>query len=743
MKYIFLAVFLVLLVIIHHFYLSKVNEPLSMPDQKKYLKYQDKYWTKRKIQPILKNGVDDTKFVKLSSNKDKLVNVKYNAKVKDLDIKKKIEHCNILNKTKKCAYITADSGCGYCFETDTISYGDKNGPAENVCTKKGWAPPGPQAAFLCTKAKEQAICKDVKDCGDSVGEKAICGWCPLTGKGVVKKKEGNGWIPKYDDDGKCNWKKGMPLGSKNATSKFMGWYPNKLRQGVPLDAGEGDCDRDADCGKTPEGVQMKCGHDGRYMKNVVDSKGNPLKPNQGWKDYCYDPTKPKPGFDGLLIEPKDCKRFKQMFPCVGRDMFTGPHSTACLDSLWNKSGCSGQLQSRVTNQLDYNNWQKNSYIDVLNNMKGFKDDALYGKNYASSKSSHQKCFGKPVNPCLTRFRPRPMDCNRKLYDSIGCSRSGRLNPENANKWPNGYVGKWWKNMQLWYNNWYYKKNVNYYKSQADYYKRFPKKNFNQAIHTNMLCYGKAPSIPWTKPCWADFSMIMLATEYIKKLPDGSLDFKGNGGGGFKAILPIQNQSSGWTKEFGLSWKSTSSSQYVLTRIMYEKKYFPFWNFVKTNKSVWGNGRWSYFKRLMLSARGTKPGNKGKANAKWFGWGHESAMRRVGGGVAGEGDCDNDRDCKPGLKCGHDSTNLPGVRNTGQMGGGRDFCYDPNGGSIADSIMFVNGSEFDQIIPSTTTLDSARKQGFFFLTNGVRYVDKNIYLHENFPYWLFLRVASVN
>ena len=92
MKYIFLAVFLVLLVIIHHFYLSKVNEPLSMANQKKYLKYQDKYWTKRKIQPVLKNGVDDTKFVKLSPNKDKLVDVKYNAKVKDLDIKKKIEH---------------------------------------------------------------------------------------------------------------------------------------------------------------------------------------------------------------------------------------------------------------------------------------------------------------------------------------------------------------------------------------------------------------------------------------------------------------------------------------------------------------------------------------------------------------------------------------------------------------------------------------------------------------------------
>ena len=78
-----------------------------------------------------------------------------------------------------------------------------------------------------------------------------------------------------------------------------------------------------------------------------------------------------------------------------------------------------------------------------------------------------------------------------------------------------------------------------------------------------------------------------------------------------------------------------------------------------------------------------------------------------------------------------------------MGRGRDFCYDPNGGGLSDSIIFVNGSAFDQIIPSTSSLSNARRQGFFYSSGGVRYIDKNIYLHENFPYWLFLRVASIN
>ena len=138
----------------------------------------DKYYTKRKFNPVLKNNNADSKFVKLSSNRDKLEDVSYDANVKDLDITKKIEKCNILNKTRNCDNLTAESGCGYCFETDTISYGDKNGPKDNVCTKKGWVPPGPQASFMCTKQKEQAIFQLYKkykflDCKIKIKKKKI------------------------------------------------------------------------------------------------------------------------------------------------------------------------------------------------------------------------------------------------------------------------------------------------------------------------------------------------------------------------------------------------------------------------------------------------------------------------------------------------------------------------------------------------------------------------------------------
>ena len=67
----------------------------------------------------------------------------------------------------------------------------------------------------------------------------------------------------------------------------------------------------------------------------------------------------------------------------------------------------------------------------------------------------------------------------------------------------------------------------------------------------------------------------------------------------------------------------------------------------------------------------------KTNARWFGWSPSQAYN--GTLQKGEGDCDSDRDCARGLRCAHDRMRIPGVRNTGAIKWGRDFCYDPNGG----------------------------------------------------------------
>ena len=84
-------------------------------------------------------------------------------------------------------------------------YGNEEGPFTNVC-RKGWIKPGQNSGFYCRKMKEQKICEKVKNCGDSINEASICGWCPSNQKGYVKKSNGKGgWTTKYNDD-KCEWK---------------------------------------------------------------------------------------------------------------------------------------------------------------------------------------------------------------------------------------------------------------------------------------------------------------------------------------------------------------------------------------------------------------------------------------------------------------------------------------------------------------------------------------------------------
>ena len=218
---------------------------------------------------------------------------------------------------------------------------------------------------------------------------------------------------------------------------------------------------------------------------------------------------------------------------------------------------------------------------------------------------------------------------------------------------------------------------------------------------------------------------------VEDKKNGELDFSGNSGGGFKSILPRSNYKAGWKK--GMAWKGN----YILTKEIYEKSLFPFWNFIKINKSVW-NGRWSDFKRKMIEVPSVK-GGSGLVSSKWFGWNHErNARGRI---KAGEGDCDRDSDCATGLKCGQNKTKLQGVYNTGAMRGGRDFCYDPNSMSGVDHLKFLNGSSFDSTLRASSSLNYANSKGIFYQKGRDKILTKNAYIHENFPYWQFLRIAS--
>ncbi len=664
MKYIFLAIVLFcisILLYINYFNKKSFKEALSFQDQTNYLNNQDKYYDYRKFPQLVKDNNDYSKFVKLNLNKTKLVDNIVSAKVEDLDISKKIEKCRIIDKNNDCSMIDAND-CGYCWHTDKIQYGDANGPVADVCPQGGWVPPGPNAGFECQKKKERALCASMIDCGDSTGEKSICGWCPLNNKGVPKKQapDGKGWVAKYPED-KCDWKSKIEtvLGDKKEFEKCT-----DLKTKLPSQFGESRKWHDRD-GKYYDCERYAIGNNCKNWGNSYAYQG--LTGNQaccvcGGGERGID-------FPGNLIEPAQCEKFKQMFPCVGPNMFTGPHTPQCLSDLWKKSGCTGDLNERVTDQQDYNWWNSHSYGDAVKNMIGFSKTSKESTNYSEANIANNKCYGTDVEPCEDRFKPRPLECSRKIYRQAGLQQSGKLQPDNENTWPNGWVGQTWKDGQK--GNWSIRTFFNEllgYKKQNIIDSTNPKANFDRYMYNNQLVSGIYPEIPWEKPCWKDFIRIMTATEYIKLLSNGNLSFAGNTGGGFKAILPQQNSLSA---KSGIKKDMYWVGNFELKKEIYDLKYFPFWNFITLNKTIW-NGRWSTFKTLMLKSRNVTT----------------------------------------------------------------SFLS-------PDSLLFLDGSNFDRIIETKSSLSQANSEGVFYRTGNNRLLTKKAYMHENFPYWTFIRRASVS
>ena len=610
MKYIFLAIvlFLISILVYINFYNKnkKIKEGLDLNNQENYLKKQDKYYDYRKFPQLISGGNEDSKFVDLNLDKTKLIDKSPSANVIDSELAKKIEKCKIIDKTKDCSLIE-ESDCGYCWHSDKIMYGDNSGPKADVCPKNGWVPPGPQAAAGCLKKKERALCNTMVNCGDSTGEKSICGWCPLKNKGVPKKKNpnGKGWVAKYPED-ECDWKSKVKeiLGPDHGLEKC-----NDLKTKLPSQFGSSRKwhDRDGkyyDCEEYAKGNNCKYWGNGYVYQELTGNKACCV---------CGGGEKGIP-FDGNLISPDKCEKFKQLFPCVGPNMFTGPHTPQCLSGLWKRSGCTGDLNQRVRDQNDYSWWNSHSYGDALRNMKSFSKIANTSSDYSNANKNHKKCYGSDVDSCQARFKPRPDSCSKRIYKQTGLDNAGKLNPDNTDTWPTGWVSSWFKSGQR--GEW----TLGTYKSMLNRYKHLnimdsinPKKNFDRYILTNQLIKGENPPIPWEKPCWKEFIKIMTSTKDIKLVNNGNLDFSGSGS--FKSILPQSNDikaKSGPKK--GMNWVEG----YQLKKTIYEMKYFPFWQFIKTNKRIW-NSKWSIFKRKMLSVYGVESGSeKKKYGLVWLG-----------------------------------------------------------------------------------------------------------------------------
>ena len=123
-------------------------------NQRMFLKDTDNYWGSRLFPQVIKGIDKESKFVKLNKDKTELKTISPTMSKDKTELAKNIEKCKIVNKTGKCEEIDMNN-CGYCWDTDKIIYGDKNGPLTDVCSKKNWIPPGPKTGYYCKKKTVQ------------------------------------------------------------------------------------------------------------------------------------------------------------------------------------------------------------------------------------------------------------------------------------------------------------------------------------------------------------------------------------------------------------------------------------------------------------------------------------------------------------------------------------------------------------------------------------------------------------
>ena len=140
-----------------------------------------------------------------------------------------------------------------------------------------------------------------------------------------------------------------------------------------LGVGEGHCSVDSDCAPG-----LKCFPTPNSNPPGVTGVPAATAGKPGAK-VCYQPDTQSWNVH-LVVGPEACALFAADFPCVGTNMLTGPHSNDCLNDMWKKSGCTGDVKTRLETIKEKGaewlaQWQSNAYtidqmvciINVMNN----------------------------------------------------------------------------------------------------------------------------------------------------------------------------------------------------------------------------------------------------------------------------------------------------------------------------------------------------------------------------------------
>ena len=195
-----LVVFILSLIILLTYIIYKLNKNKEgFLNDMTFVEDQEKYYEKR---DNVLQGVEDSEAEKFYEFDTTKPIGKQLIMHEATSLKASVTPNIIDEEVKKCKNITSckeldGTNCGYCFSSNTFSYGDKNGPYADVC-ESGWV----TSNDGCEEHRERAICDKIKNCKDMVGEASVCGWCPTSNKAMPFTKKGGILVPKYPDKDK-------------------------------------------------------------------------------------------------------------------------------------------------------------------------------------------------------------------------------------------------------------------------------------------------------------------------------------------------------------------------------------------------------------------------------------------------------------------------------------------------------------------------------------------------------------
>ena len=308
-----------------------------------------------------------------------------------------LESCDDLN----------GANCGYCFTTNTFSYGDKNGPKTNSCPKtatgiKAWSmEPG-----ACKKIKERATCGAVKDCGDMMGDSALmCGYCPTTGKIMPKKKQGGKNVPKYAED-KCPGSWGLLNADKCLSfAKDNPCVTPNWEKGPHSEECVKKLFKNSKCTKQPPvgkpyswwtNLSWHYKKIGNYFLDTFkDTLSNDYEVAKHNNIKCYGNTSRLKSCDnkymknsgGLRIHPKECyeKKYKKAGCTEKGDGWKDIQNNLHLEIL----------RGRRKKDLFGTNANNDNYTDKF---KKLSENALTSNDYSTKKKAAMECYGEIPPP---------------------------------------------------------------------------------------------------------------------------------------------------------------------------------------------------------------------------------------------------------------------------------------------------------------------------------------------------------